>query len=232
MQISNTCMGIFQFDKRRELFERIIKPLVESHTGLKYVDATSYYEPTTIKMSFISRMIQDAHLVIISLSDKNPNVFIELGIAYVLKKPMVLVCSEDSWKGKRKEHWNKKMPFDIEGRELLIFKDENELKVKLGRFISDSLYKTKERAVSWLPQEKENHIKSPSEIEIFRGGAVWSDSSIHNNFIISYHVTIHQVNLIDKNPDVRLYFSSTPNRYPRIVNIFPWEFSENGQKQV
>lgn len=227
MQVSSTCMGVFKFDKRnREIFERIIKPLVESHTGLKYIDAASYYEPTAIKMSLISRMIKEARLVIISLSEKNPNVFIELGIAYVLNKPMVLICSEDSWEGRRKEQWNKKMPFDIEGRELLIFKDENDLKVKLGRFISDSLYKTKERAISWWSQKKDNHIKSPSEIEIFKDGAIWSDSGLHNNFIVSYHVKIHGLNVSDRNPDVRLYFSGTVNGYPRIVNIFPWEFSE------
>ena len=58
-----------------------------------------------------------------------------------------------------------KVPFDIEGRELLIFENENDLKVKLGRFVSDSLYKTREVALSWTSMTKDNHIKSSSEIQ-------------------------------------------------------------------
>lgn len=225
MPSGNTCMGIFQFDdEKMRIYHSIIKPLVESHTGLVYVDATSYYEPSAIKMSLISKMIEEARLVIVDLSEKNPNVFFELGIAYSLKKPMVLLCSQESYKGE--EFWNSKMPFDIEGRELLIFSDDNDLKVKLGRFIFDSLYTTREVTVSWASENKDNHIKSPSEIEIFSSGGIWSNLGINPNFIISYHIKVYSVKYPGKNPDIRLYFSNTPKGYPRIVNIFPWEFSQ------
>lgn len=220
---SNKCFAIFQFDdERKRIFNSIVKPLVGSHTGLTYEDATSYYEPSAIKMEFIARMIEDAKFVIIDLSEKNPNVFFELGIAYNLSKPMILLISKNSFE----KNWNKKMPFDIEGRELLIFDDDNELKVKLGRYISDCLYKTREITVSWVSQQKDNHIKSPTEIEIYKRGAIWSNVGIHPNFIVSYHINIHSVNVPDRNPDIRLYFSKDHNGYPRIVNIFPWEFSE------
>lgn len=99
----NTCMGVFQFDQeRRNLFEKIIKPLVESHTGIKYVDASFYYESSNIKMDLISKMIEESRLVIVDLSEKNPNVFLELGIAYCLKKPLVLLCSKKAMKIKTK----------------------------------------------------------------------------------------------------------------------------------
>ena len=227
MSSSNTVMAIFQFDdETRRLFELIVRPLVETHTGLKYLDGASYYEPLTIKMNLISKMIEEARLIIVDVSHKNPNVFIELGIAYCLNKPLVLLCSRESWEGTTEEQWNKKVPFDIEGRELLIFSDEDDLKVKLGRFISDSLYRTREVAVTWDSQSKDNHIKSSSEIEIFGPGEVWSSSAVHSNFIISYHVRIHEVKAQDRNPDIRLYISGAPAGYPRVVNIFPWESSE------
>ena len=227
MTSSNTVMGILKFDEpTRRLFETIIRPIVETHTGLKYVDGATYYEPLTIKMDLISKMIEEARLVIVDISHKNPNVFIEMGIAYSLSKPIVFLCSKDSWEGKTKEKWNKKVPFDIQGRELLIFDDDNDLKVKLGRLISDSLYKTREVALSWDSQTKDNHIRSSSEIEIFGPGEIWSASAVNSNFIVNYHVTIHEVRQIDRNPDVRLHLSGSRAGYPRVVIIFPWESSE------
>lgn len=223
MSNTNSCMGIYPFNKEKtKIFDSIIKPLVESHTGLTYIDAGYYYEPSTIKMNLISEMIEKSSMLIIDLSEKNPNVFLELGIAYNLGKPIVLICSKYSYK----KNWKSKMPFDIEGRELLIFNDENELKVKLGQLISDCLYRTKNVTVSWVSRHKDNHIKSPTEIEIFAPGAIWSNVGVNSNFIINYHVIIHDILSKDKNPDIRLYLSHNPNGYPRIINIFPWEVSE------
>ena len=232
MPTSNTVMAVFQFDDdTRQLFEEIVRPLVETHTGLKYVDGASYYEPLTIKMDLISKMIEEAQLVIVDISHKNPNVFLELGIAFCLKKPLIFLCSKESWNGPEREQWNKKVPFDIEGRDLLIFKDGNDLKVKLGRFISDSLYSTREVAVSWDSQSKDNHVKSSSEIEIFSPGEIWCASAVNQNFVISYHIKIHEVKQPDRNPDVRLYIAASPAGYPRVVNIFPWESSEIEQEK-
>jgi|GEM_PF-3178848 len=232
MTMSNTVMAIFQFDHpTRQLFETIVKPLIETHTGLKYVDAASYYEPFTVKMRLISKMIEEARLVLVDISKKNPNVFMELGIAYSLNKPIVFLCSRQSWEGRKREEWGKKVPFDIEGRELLLFRDENELKVKLGRFISDSLYKSREVALSWTAKTKDNHIKSSSEIQIFKPGEIWSASAVNSNFVINYHVTLHEVKQPDRNPDVRLYICDKQDDFPRIVNIFPWEFSEIDQQK-
>lgn len=225
MPNKNSCMGIYPFDeKRKEIFDEIVKPLVESHTGLVYEDARDYYEPSFIKMDLISKMIEESSLVIADLSEKNPNVFLELGIAYNLRKPLILLCSKNAFE--EKEKWDKKLPFDLQGRDLLIFDDENDLKVKLGKFISDSLYLTKAVTLSWISTCKDNHIKSATEIEIFNKGEIWSDIGLNSNFIISFHVKIHNVLEELNNPDVRLFLSTTTVGYPRIVNIFPWERSE------
>ena len=193
MPAANTVMAVFQFDETtRRRFERIVRPLVETHTGLKYVDGSSYYEPITIKMDLIAEMIREARLVIVDVSVKNPNVFMELGIAYSLRKPLILLCSEQSWKSKAASGWNKKVAFDLGGRELLIFEDDNDLKVKLGRYISDSLYRTSEIAISWNSYSKDNHCKSSTGIEIHGPGEIWCASGVNSNFIVSCRVSIHQ----------------------------------------
>lgn len=225
MPSKNSCMGIFPFDENgKKIFDEIVKPLVNTHTGLVYEDARDYYEPSFIKMDLISKMIEESSLVIADLSEKNPNVFLELGIAYNLDKPLILLCSKKAFE--EKENWDKKLPFDLQGRDLLIFDDENDLKVKLGKFISDSLYLTKAVSLSWISSSKDNHIKSATEIEIFNKGGIWSDVGLNSNFIISFHVKIHSVLQEYKNPDVRLFLATTADSYPRVVIIFPWELSE------
>jgi hypothetical protein len=232
MAASNSVMAVFQFDNQtRQLFETIVRPLIETHTGLKYVDGASYYEPFTVKITLISKMIEEARLVIVDISKKNLNVFMELGIAYSLNKRIVFLCAKASWEGTNPDEWNKKVPFDIEGRELLIFENENDLKVKLGRFISDSLYKTREVALSWTSMTNRNHIKSASEIEIFGPGEIWSASAVNSNFVVNYHVIIDHVNQPNENPDVRFYICDKQAGYPRVISIFPWEYSQIDQQK-
>ena len=224
MPSSNTCMGVYEFTASNiKMFNSVIRPIVETHAGLIYIDAMSEYESRTIKMDLISRMIAEANLVIVDISKNNPNVFFELGIAYNLKKPIILLCSRQAFKSKDKNNWSEKIPFDIRSKELLIFKSEKDLKVRLGKFISDALYKTKPASVSWCSDKERNHVKSSSELEIFDRGNIWSNIGINSNFTISYQVKIKNYNKVVK-PDLRLFISSSPKGYPRIVTIFPWEF--------
>ena len=89
--MTNSFMGIYEFSSQNiELFNKIIKPLVETHTGLAYVDAMSYYGHGSVKMGYIEKLIEEANLVIVDLSIKNTNVFLEYGIAWALKKKIVL----------------------------------------------------------------------------------------------------------------------------------------------
>jgi hypothetical protein len=215
-------MGIYEFtDTNYEMFDFIVKPLIQTHTGLVYEDARSHYESKSIKMDLISRQISEATLIIADISRKNPNVFLELGIAYALKKPIIFLCSDNSYR----KSWKRKMPFDTEGKELLIFKDSKDLKVKLGRFVSDCLYKTLSKTVSWISTNAKNHVKSSCELGFIESGEIWSSINVNRNFLLSYHVTIHEFDS-KRNPDIRLFFSPTQNGYPRISIIFPWEGSE------
>ena len=91
MPQNNTCMGIFRFSKKYyDLFDQVIYPLIQTHTGLVCHDARSYYEAQTIKMDLIARMIEESSVVIIDISENNPNVFLEFGIAFSIYKTLPL----------------------------------------------------------------------------------------------------------------------------------------------
>ena len=230
---SNTCMGVYDFREKRDLFHGVVKPLVESLTGLVYVDALDFFEASTIKMDLIAEMIRGARLLIVDVSEKNPNVFLEYGIGYAWNKPMILLCSEKAWD----EKWKGKEPFDIKGRELLIYKSDNDLKVKLGLFIWDSLYETEKRTVAWLKRKeiefrdedepKTAQIRSPFELEFLGEGrqVIWSSEPGHSNFILGYTFKIkeYRSNTTTGKPDVRLHLAASPGGYPRVTCIFPWE---------
>ena len=163
----NTCMRIFKFKTEKDheyekLFDLVIYPLIESHTGLKCVDARRYYEPSSLKMDLIADMIKEATLIVVELSEKNPNVFFEFGIGYCLGKSIIILCSEENY---NKEPWKGRQPFDIQGREMLIYKDKDDLRIKLGKYIFDALHTTKYPNISWASDENTlNYIKDPREI--------------------------------------------------------------------
>lgn len=224
MTSTNSCMGIFRFDYGdfENIFDNIVKPLVQTHTELVYQDARHYYEPYSLKMELISRMIEEANLVIADVSTENANVFLELGIAYNLKKPIILLCSKKDFD----EGWNKKLPFDLQGRELIIYEHKIDLKVKLGKSIFDSLYKTNAVSLNWDSTCKEN-IALGDRIEFSKSGAIWSTKGLNHNFIIGFHVTIdEELYRTEINPDIRFHISTQKDIYPRITVIFPWELSE------
>jgi hypothetical protein len=173
-------------------------------------------------MDLISRLISNARIVIAEISYPNPNVFLEIGIAYAEKKPIIFLCSNHSYQG---EIWKNKMPFDTEGKEILFYDDDNDLKVKLGKSLSDCLFKTASTTLSWISTNARNHVKSSCELEFFQFGEFWSSTAIHNNFIMGYSVKIHEYDPT-RNPDLRLFFSPANGGFPRIGIIFPWELAE------
>ena len=76
-----------------QILKHVIVPVCES-VGYKPVRADQISEPGIITTQVIQHIIDDA-MVIADLSGRNPNVFYELGIAHALKKPVVLVSSNE-----------------------------------------------------------------------------------------------------------------------------------------
>ena len=98
------CFVIMPFaDDLTKIYQEIIKPCVEAH-GLACRRADDLRTNRAI-MDDIWKSICEARLVIADLTQGNPNVFYELGIAHTVGKDTILI-----WQRQQPE---KKRPFDI-----------------------------------------------------------------------------------------------------------------------
>ncbi|MFM0005747.1 hypothetical protein PQR57_32695 [Paraburkholderia dipogonis] len=110
-------------------FTHIVKPALED-CGLYAIRGDSLYRPTTI-VDDIWQGIREAKLLIAELTDRNPNVFYELGLAHAISKPVILISKsiED-------------VPFDLRSIRVLVYdKDHpdwgNKLRVSLTKAIKE-----------------------------------------------------------------------------------------------
>ncbi len=77
-----------------EYYEKIFKPAIEK-TGLQPVRADAEIFATGKIIDQVWRGINAAKILVAELTTRNPNVFYELGLAHALKKPVVLVSSNE-----------------------------------------------------------------------------------------------------------------------------------------
>jgi hypothetical protein len=110
---SDFCFVLMPFspNKLTDIYRRYIRAPIEANTTIKCIRADDIYKSTPI-MSDIWRKIIEARFVIADLTDKNPNVFYELGMAHTLGKEVILVSQklED-------------IPFDLRGVRTIIYED-------------------------------------------------------------------------------------------------------------
>ncbi|MFH0908379.1 MAG: hypothetical protein V1929_06430 [bacterium] len=78
-----------------DYFEKIFKPAIEK-AGLQPVRADAEIFGTGKIMDQVWRGINSAKVLVAELTSRNPNVFYELGLAHALKKPVVLVSSNEA----------------------------------------------------------------------------------------------------------------------------------------
>ncbi len=100
------------YDQR---FEQTYKKAIEAAQLIPYrVDK----DPSTvIIIEKIEQKIAECSVFFVDISENNPNVWFEFGMARALQKEMVIVCD----KSKRD-----KLPFDVQHRNTIIYKTENE----------------------------------------------------------------------------------------------------------
>ncbi|HMO81177.1 MAG TPA: hypothetical protein PKA76_15325 [Pirellulaceae bacterium] len=106
------CFVLMPFTgKLTEIYERYIKKPIESHTKIRCQRADDIFRSTLI-MRDIWRKIAEARFIIADMTEKNPNVFYELGLAHSLGKAVILVSQnlED-------------IPFDLQGVRTIIYED-------------------------------------------------------------------------------------------------------------
>lgn len=96
-------------EDRLEIFDDVIKPEIESEFGMSVIRSGNIFQPNLNIMESIWTYINQAKIVIVDLSDKNPNVFYELGICHTLGKQVITICDQESLE----KDYNGKLPFDI-----------------------------------------------------------------------------------------------------------------------
>ena len=114
-EAENSCFVIMPFRPTYQTeYDRVIRPAVED-SGLECVRADEIYSRPHI-MEDIWKSLRSARIVIAELTDKNPNVLYEIGLAHLLAKPVIIITrNEDDvpfdLKSLRYLHYNIKEPF-------------------------------------------------------------------------------------------------------------------------
>lgn len=106
---NRTCFVIMPFDtKYKEIYDEVYKPICDNNTINCYrVDEIS--KPGSITKDIVDGII-DADLIIADLTDKNPNVFYELGIAHSTGSKTIMTCQK-----------SEKLPFDISNYRVIFY---------------------------------------------------------------------------------------------------------------
>lgn len=91
----DSCFVVMPFAEPHEgYYEMIYKPAIEK-AGMKPVRADAEIFGTGKIMDQVWRGINAAKVLVTELTTRNPNVFYELGLAHALRKPVVLISSNE-----------------------------------------------------------------------------------------------------------------------------------------
>lgn len=107
-------------DMRLEIFDEVIKPEIEKKFGMNTIRSGNIFQPNLNIMESIWTYINQAKAVIIDLSDKNPNVFYELGICHTIGKPVIAICDKESLAN----DYGGSLPFDIGVINTIFYKNQ------------------------------------------------------------------------------------------------------------
>lgn len=132
----NMCFCVLPFnDDRLEIFDDIIKPTLEDKFKINVIRSGNIFKPNLNIMESVWTYINQAAFIIADLSDRNPNVFYELGICHTLGKPVITLCDEKSYKN----DYNEKLPFDINTINTIFYKNSGAGPQKLVREIEKNV---------------------------------------------------------------------------------------------
>jgi hypothetical protein len=121
-------------EKKRKLF--VAMPFAEAHSDVWEIAiqeacmAADLVCERIAEAAFTGDIVQQIRNRVASssgllavLDDANPNVYLELGYAWGLNKPTILMA---------KDHIDKKLPFDVQGQKCLLYKSIADLRTKLS----------------------------------------------------------------------------------------------------
>jgi hypothetical protein len=127
-EITNSCFVMMPFRPLYEAeYEGVIKPAVEE-AGLICVRGDEIYTRQDIVQD-IWHSIRKARLVVAELSDRNPNVMYEIGLAHAIGKPIIFMSRNEE-----------DVPFDLRGLRYVYYDPNNpfwgaDLRSELTRLI-------------------------------------------------------------------------------------------------
>jgi len=125
----NTCFVLMPFSPQKltEIYQDYIKKPIESRTSLDCRRADDFYRPIQI-MKEIWEEINRAQVVLADLTNKNANVFYELGLSHSLGKDVILISqSVDD------------IPFDLRSVRTIVYVDSPRGYEKLSTDILNAL---------------------------------------------------------------------------------------------
>jgi hypothetical protein len=152
----DTCFVISPFGEPFDTyFSHIVKPALEE-CSLYAIRGDSLYRPTTI-VDDIWQGIREAKLLVAELTDRNPNVFYELGLAHAISKPVILISKsiED-------------VPFDLRSIRVIVYdKDHPEWGSKLRENLVKAIREVLNNPTSAIPTTFKTPVKrdTPEEAE-------------------------------------------------------------------
>jgi hypothetical protein len=152
-----TCFVLMPFKEPFDTYyAAIIRPAVEA-SGLIAVRGDSIFRSSPI-MGDIWQMIQDAQILIAEMTEKNANVFYELGLAHAIGKPVILVAETIA-----------DVPFDLQALRVILYDKNNpewgrKLRANVTRYIKE----TRDDTASAVPPMFRKVVKSqaPAEPEL------------------------------------------------------------------
>lgn len=110
-----TCFVMQPFDRGKydKRYEEVFKPAIEA-AGLESYRVDQDVSVVT-PITSIEDGIRNSAICLAEISEDNANVWYELGFAFALERPVVMVCSND----------RQKFPFDIAHRLVITYKTES-----------------------------------------------------------------------------------------------------------
>jgi hypothetical protein len=98
------CFVIMPFSEEYNITYENIK-IAGDFAGFETLRADEEYAPGKLPDK-IQHLMDTASILIAEISDKNPNVYYELGHVHAIKKPVILICKEGSEIPFDLHHWN------------------------------------------------------------------------------------------------------------------------------
>lgn len=112
----------------RQAYEYCIMPLFREK-GIEIRKADEIFSTNPVYDDIVQE-IQNAQIIVVDISGKNPNVFYELGIAHTLKQSQTIILTHDEYTG---------MPFDIAHFRIIHYDNTIEGSNKLKNSIAQTI---------------------------------------------------------------------------------------------